>query len=102
MTRLTTDARLPQGGDIPGLVKRLYDLNRDTANQVNALSEGAIRAATNASSAPPITGVYTPGDFVRNSAPAELGTAGAKYVLAGWICVAAPLTFVQQRFLTGN
>jgi hypothetical protein len=102
MTRLTNDARLPQSGDMPGLVKRLYDLNRDMANQVNALSEGSIRAATNAATAPPVTGVYAPGDFVRNSAPAESGAAGSRYVVAGWICLAAPLTFVQQRFLTGN
>lgn len=102
MSRLTNDARLPQNGDMQSLIKRLYDLNRDTANQVNALSEGAIRAATNAAPAAPVTGTYTPGDFVRNSAPAELGAAGSKYVVAGWICLAGPLTFVQQRFLTGN
>jgi hypothetical protein len=102
MSRLTNDARLPPNGDMQALVKRLYELNRDMANQVNALSEGSIRASTNAATAAPNTGIYTPGDFVRNSAPAELGDSGSKYVVEGWLCTAAPLTFIQKRFFTGN
>lgn len=102
MSRLTTDARLPQSGDMKSLVQRLYELFRDFGTQINALSEGSIRAATNAAIAPPVTGIYAPGDFVRNSAPAELGAGGSKYVVEGWLCTAAPLTFVQKRFLTGN
>lgn len=100
--RLSNDARLPQGGDIPSWRTRLYELVRDIVNQLNAVSEARISACTNAATAPPATGTYTPGDFVRNSAPTELGPAGARYVVDGWLCIAAPLTFVQKRFLTGN
>jgi hypothetical protein len=102
MSRLSNDARLPQGDDMRGLKQRLYELVRDIANQVNGLSEGRISACTNAAPAMPVTGVYAPGDFVRNSAPAELGTAGSKFVVEGWLCTAAPTTFVQKRFFTGN
>jgi len=82
--------------------QRLYELVRDIVNQLNAVSEGRISACTNAATAPPATGTYTPGDFVRNSAPAELGPTGARYIVEGWLCTAAPLTFVQKRFFTGN
>jgi hypothetical protein len=102
MSRLSNDARLPQSDDMRGLKQRLYELVRDIVNQVNGLSEGRITACTNAAPAAPVTGVFAPGDFVRNSAPTELGTAGSKYVVEGWLCTAAPITFVQKRFLTGN
>ncbi len=82
--------------------QRLYELVRDIVNLLNGVAEGRISACTNAATAPPATGMYTPGDFVRNSAPQELGAAGARYVVEGWICTAAPLTFVQKRFFTGN
>lgn len=100
--RLSTDARMPQNGDMRALVTRLNEIHRDVANQLNGISEGALRASNNASPTMPAVGPYALGDFVRNSAPAELGTAGSKYVVFGWICLAAPATFVQQRFLTGN
>jgi len=100
--RLSNDARLPQDDTMPGLKRRLVEIVRDIVNQVNFLSEGSIRASTSAMAAPPATGSYTTGDFVRNSAPQELGAAGSKYVVTGWLCVAAPTTFVQQRCLTGN
>lgn len=76
---------------------------REHAQQVNLMSEGRISAAYNAQSAAPTTGQYAVGDFVRNSAPAELGTTPNKYIVYGWLCVDDdPLTFVQCRFLTGN
>lgn len=100
--RLNTDPRLPQNEDPKALKQRLYEINRDVATQVNAMSEGMIQGASNAAAAAPTTGTYAKGDFVRNSAPSELGAASSKYVIFGWLCVAAPLTFVQTRFLTGN
>lgn len=76
---------------------------REHALQVNALSEGRLSGTYNAQSAVPTTGAYAVGDFVRNSAPSELGSAASKYVVAGWLCLDdSPLTFVQCRFLTGN
>jgi hypothetical protein len=83
----------------PLLVREL----REHARQVNLLSEGRISAVNNAQSSMPTAGEYAIGDFVRNSAPAELGSAASKYVIFGWICTDdSPLTFVQMRFLTGN
>lgn len=102
MSRLSPDARLPANGDLTSWRTRLYELVRDIVTQLNAVSEGRISACTNAATAPPATGIYTPSDFVRNSAPQELGPPGAKYVIEGWLCIAAPLTFVQKRFYTGN
>lgn len=55
-------------------------------------------------SAAPTTGTWALGDLVYNTSPSEQGTAGGKYVIRGWICVAAgtPGTWVQDRGLTGN
>jgi hypothetical protein len=73
---------------------------REHATQVNALSEGRMAAHYNAATAAPTTGDYAKGDFVRNSDPQELGTAGSKYVIAGWMKLASG--FSECRFLTGN
>lgn len=81
---------------------RLNVVLTQAANQVNNLSEGQVGAVNNAQTAVPTTGTYNVGDFVRNSAPAEAGTVGSKFVTLGWICTASPLTFVQCRTLTGN
>lgn len=77
---------------------------REHAAQVNLLSEGRIAAAYNASTAAPAVGAHLRGDYLRNSEPSELGTAGSKYVIEGWLCVVSgePGTWVQKRFLTGN
>lgn len=102
--RIPTDPRLPRSGDVPALITRLYDLWRPMASQINNFVEGRISAATNASSSAPTSGMYQQGDFVRNSAPAELGSGGSKYVIEGWLCTVGgePGTFVEKRFLTGN
>lgn len=77
---------------------------REHAMQVNSMSEGRIEAAYNAVPSVPTAGIYQQGDFVRNSAPTELGSAPNKYVIFGWLNVAAgePGTFLECRFLTGN
>lgn len=102
MNRLNSDARLPQNGDMTALLRRLAELHRENIALVNALAESRIAGRVNAAPAPPATGSFTPGDFVPNSAPVELGAAGSKYVVEGWMCIAAPATFVQKRFFTGN
>lgn len=55
-------------------------------------------------SAAPTTGSYLVGDRIDNIAPGELGTAGSKYVIDGWVCTVAgsPGTWLAQRTLTGN
>lgn len=73
---------------------------REHAQQVNAVSEGRISGAYNAVPSVPTTGDYQQGDFVRNSAPTELGTAGSKFVVFGWVMT--DTGFVPCRFLTGN
>jgi len=61
-------------------------------------------AVTGFPAGPPAAGTWTAGDYVRNTTVCELGTAGAKYVVKGWICIAAgtPGIWVQDRALTGN
>lgn len=78
--------------------------NREIAYQVNGMAEGKQAAFYQASTAAPTTGTYAVGDFVLNSAPAELGVATAKYLIHGWRCSVAgtPGTWLQCRFLTGN
>lgn len=89
----------PRIASDPLMVREL----REHANQVNMLSEGRIGAVNNAQTAAPTTGQYAAGDFVKNSAPSELGSPGSRYVIDGWTCLSdSPLTFVQKRFLTGN
>lgn len=52
----------------------------------------------------PASGTYSVCDRVINTSPSELGSAGSKYVVQGWICTAAgtPGTWLEQRTLTGN
>ena len=77
---------------------------REVAAQINALSEGRAVALYQSASSAPTTGTYAQGDFVTNNTPTELGTAGSKYVIRGWICTVGgtPGTWVQCRNLTGN
>jgi hypothetical protein len=37
----------------------------------------------------PSTSRWSVGDVVRNSQPVELGTAGARYIIRGWVCIQA-------------
>lgn len=99
--KLPEDPRLPSRLD--DLVRVLYGMLRDIAQSVNQLAEGRIYASYQAATAAPTAGEFNVGDFVKNSAPSELGAIGAKYVLLGWVCTAnSPLTFKECRALTGN
>lgn len=100
--KITLDFNLPDV-TAPQYRVRLYDLLRQIAVQVNNLSDGVINARYTATAAP-TTGSHSVGDQVLNSAPAEAGTAGSKYVIYGWQCTVAgtPGTWLQMRYLTGN
>lgn len=104
--RLDPFPRFP--ADSGQLIRKLTDLFRDTAKQVNDLTEGRVSAVTNAATAMPSTGSWKQGDFVRNSAPVEAGVPTAKYVITGWIRVTTGSTnvattdWLQCRSLTGN
>lgn len=98
---------LPQNPETPYekmLNLRLKDIFRGLILKINSLADGQLTAIDNAAAAVPTTGTFAKGDFVRNSAPAELGAGGNKYVIYGWVCTVGgtPGTFVQCRFLTGN
>lgn len=102
--RINPELRLP-GADTP-LVRQLTSEWRSMATQLNQMSEGVAASRTNAMAAPP-TGTavnYAVGDIIQNIAPSVLGTAGSRYVIQGWQCVAAgsPGTWVQMRYLTGT
>jgi hypothetical protein len=104
--RLSVDPRLPAqtDRDLEHMRRQLTDQLRQHAVQVNLLTEGSLSAVHNAMTAPPTAGTWAKGDFIRNSAPSELGTGGSKYVVAGWICTVSgtPGTWLQCRYLTGN
>lgn len=101
------DPLLPQNPDTPyarELNFRLVSILRSIANKVNALGSTQAAGIDNAATAAPTTGTHAVGDFIKNSAPAEAGSAGSKYVITGWLCTSGgtPGTFVQVRALTGN
>lgn len=82
------------------------ELVRQLEDAINRLSEGRIYQHYNAGTAAP-TGTaqsYQIGDKVWNTTPTELGSVGSKYIVAGFICVAAgsPGTWREIRTLTGN
>lgn len=83
---------------------RIESILNGMAVQINAISENRITGKYNAYTAAPTTGTYAIGDFIPNTAPAELGVAAAKYVIIGWICTVSgtPGTWLQCRTLTGN
>lgn len=82
----------------------LARLFRNIAAKVNQIGDGRIAGSDLVASSIPTTGTYRQGDFIKNSAPVEAGTAGSKFVLTGWICVASgsPGTLLPCRVLTGN
>ena len=105
--RLEENPQLPQNPDsdyASSLNQVLTRLLRAYSQKVNALADGKTTAVDNAVPAVPTAGQFNQGDFVRNSAPTVLGSAGSQYTISGWRCVApgTPGTFVQCRDLTGT
>ena len=98
MSKLTLSQKVPIKYDPQTLSKMFKEIEQ----QVNMLSEGLISGKHTSRTSVPVAGNYKRGDFVTNSNTLELGTVGAKYVVSGWVCSTAPLTFKECRFLTGN
>ena len=100
MSKLASTTRVTQSYNRQSLFEILQRID----DQVNGLSEGRATNTYNATTAAPTTGTYAIGDFIKNSAPAELGGAGSMYVILGFICTASgtPGTWKQCRVLTGN
>jgi hypothetical protein len=84
----------------------MTELMRQVEDAINRLSEGRIYQSYNAAAAAPTgtTVSYQLGDYVRNTTPTELGAGGSKYLVLGFVCVAAgtPGTWREVRTLTGN
>ena len=101
--KLNENLQVPLGTSQP-LRQFLYDNLQRMAQKVNGLAAGRLVAVDFTATSAPTTGTHAQGDFVRNSAPTEAGVALAKYVITGWLCVAAgtPGTWVEVRALTGN
>ena len=61
--------------------RKLTELFRDAAQQVNAAADGQMVASNNARTSIPTTGTFAKGDFVRKSAP-SVASSG---VVVGWL-----------------
>lgn len=83
---------------------RMQEIVREIEAAINGIAEEGIVFFYKAATAAPTTGSWKQGDFVRNSAPEELGSANSKYVISGWRCTVSgtPGTWLQARELTGN
>lgn len=97
MNKLPTDPRLPMvANDLTKpLTQRLTELFRSIA-----IAHNDSYYWETSGTAPPTAGSWATGDKCRNTAPAELGTAGSKYIVTGWIRVAG--AWQEMRTLTGN
>lgn len=99
---------LPHIPDGPGLRNRCIDLFQKVNNTVNRLIEGNASVFYAAQTSYPVAGTYAVGDYVHNSAPSELGSAGSKYIVYGWIRLTSGSSNVlntdwfQDRRFTGN
>lgn len=101
MNILSIDPRLPtpEGGAQQRLVTRLYDVFRSIATAVNGSYMWDSQGTT-----APTTGTWAIGQMVKNTNPAEAGSAGSKYVIIGYVCTAngSPGTWKEMRVLTGG
>lgn len=77
----------------------LDEIIQNHALWLEHLAQGSPAAHPIHTVAPSFAG--TPGQFVRNHAPEELGSAGSKYVVLGWVYSTAD-TWLACRVLTGN
>jgi hypothetical protein len=104
--RLDPNPNIPPDGQ--PLNRRLSELFRAINATVNKLSENKAEARYQARDTMPTTGAYAKGDYVDNSDPAKLGTAGSRYVIYGWKRLVsgdshvAGVDWVDDRRLTGD
>jgi hypothetical protein len=86
------------------LVYTLTRVFRNIAQKVNQIGDGRLNGSDLVAASIPTTGTYAAGDFIRNSAPVEAGTAGSKFIVTGWMVTVGgtPGTLLPCRVLTGN
>ena len=96
--------KLPANPTLANVSPDLLRLLGKITQQLNSLTEGNAAAVHNSATAAPVSGSWAVGDVVKNSAPAEAGAGGSKYVVTHWICTVAgtPGTWLACRSLTGN
>lgn len=87
----------------PGTQSEIRSYLNRIVRTFNQVAGGNVSGYYTSGSASPTGGTWAAGDQVRNTAPAEAGTAGSKYVITGWICVTGgtPGTWKEMRTLTG-
>lgn len=99
MMTMQINPRLPISDDVHQLKTRLYELFAQYSIAINKSSMWDTEGT-----AAPAGGTWAIGQKCKNTAPSELGSATAKYVIIGWICTASgtPGTWLPMRILTGN
>ncbi|WP_233875231.1 hypothetical protein [Paraburkholderia adhaesiva] len=92
------------GGSSPLISSKGMAWEAGIACMREANAFGVLGGEDVANTMPTAGGPWHQGKYLRNASPVETGTAGSKYVVRGWTCVAAgtPGTWVQDRALTGN
>ena len=99
---------VPRAIDVPQWFvnfTRVLDVQwKKMSRELEKVQTGQISGHINASDAAPTTGDWSVGDFIRNNAPTEAGSASSKYIIFGWVCTTAgsPGTWNEVRTLTGN
>lgn len=87
------------------LDRELSDCLNPVAQLLNAVAEGRASGQLYTMAAKPTSVVgFGAGDFIANSAKAELGTTPNKYVIQGWdlVDISGVLTWLDRRTFTGN
>jgi hypothetical protein len=100
--------RLPETNEAPRLALALTEYLRRLSRKVDEMAYGRIAEMDSAAPTPPVAGTWARGDFVRNSQPTQLGTAGSRYIVLGWSRLtngsanALNTDWFEVRALTGN
>lgn len=99
---LTIDSQLPSFKSSLVLAMNGTTPIVDATRVVSDIMTSIIKSSRQHATSKPTTGNFNVGDKKQNTSPSELGTAGSKYIIDGWTCIASPSTWVERRCLTGN
>lgn len=90
------------GGATQAIVDKTNQFTNVTSYMYNAATTSVTAESYNAGA--PGNGTWRAGDRVIHPSPTELGTAGSKYIITGWLCTVSgsPGTWLPMRSLTGN
>lgn len=100
MTKVAVEFQVPDKWER----STVTEIFRKIQDQLNLVSEGKMSARHLNFTTAPTSGTFALGDIAWDSAPAEAGAGGSKYVRLGWVCTTGgtPGTFKEMRVLTGN